>query len=66
MSDNDPNKKLNDKRLSIEADTMRLNIQRFELRMMEIEVEKEKLQENIDSSTKRIAEIKNLLGVSNG
>jgi len=62
MSDNEPNKKLNDKRLSIEADTMRLNIQRFELRMMEIEAEKEKLQENIDSSTKRIVEIKGLLG----
>jgi hypothetical protein len=63
MSDNDPNKKLNDKRLSIEADTMKLNIQRFELRLMEIDAEKGKLQENIESSAKRIAEIKNLLGV---
>jgi hypothetical protein len=61
MSDNDPNKKLNDKRLQIEAGSMQLNIQRFELRLMEIETEKLKLQENIDSSTKRIAEIEGLL-----
>jgi hypothetical protein len=63
MSDNDPNKGLNDKRLKIEADTMSLNIQRFELRLMEIDVERTKLQENIASSNKRIAEIKGLLGV---
>jgi hypothetical protein len=61
MSDNEPNKKLNDKRLQIEADTMRLNIQRFELRMMEIDAEKVKLQENMDASSKRIAEIQKVL-----
>lgn len=63
MSDNDPNKKLNDKRLQIEMGTLQLNLQRFELRLMEMDVEKTKLQENIESSTKRIAEIKELLGV---
>jgi hypothetical protein len=61
MSDNDPNKKINNKRLQIEADTMRLNIQRFELRFLEIETEKEKLQENIVASTKRIEEIQKVL-----
>jgi hypothetical protein len=63
MSDNDPNKKLNDKRLQIEMGTLQLNLQRFELRLMEMDVEKIKLQENVDSSTQRIAEIKALLGV---
>jgi hypothetical protein len=62
MTDIDPNKKLNDKRLQIEIGTLQLNLQRFELRFMEIEVEKIKLQENIDSSTTRIVEIKKLLG----
>lgn len=62
MSDNDPNKKLNDKRLEIEMGTLQVNLQRFELRLMEMEAEKEKLQENATSSIKRIAEIKILLG----
>jgi len=62
MGDNDPNKKLNDKRLQIELGTMQLNLQRFELRFMEIDVEKIKLQENIDSTNKRIVEIKTILG----
>lgn len=61
MSDIDPNKKLNDKRLQIEMGTLQLNLQRFELRFMEIDVEKIKLQENMDASSKRIAEIQKLL-----
>ena len=62
MADITSNKKLNDKRLQIEMGTMQLNLQRFELRFMEIEEEKIKLQENIDASNKRILEIKSLLG----
>lgn len=62
MSDNDPNKGLNDKRLKVESVNMLLNIQRLELRLMEIEVEKVKVQENMDASNKRILEIKKLLG----
>jgi hypothetical protein len=61
MSDNDPNKKLNDKRLQIEVGTLQLNLQRFELRFMEIDAEKIKLQENIDATNKRIAEIQKVL-----
>lgn len=61
MTDNDPNKKLNDKRLQIEMGTLQLNLQRFELRLMEIDVEKDKLQENIETSNKRIIEIQSLL-----
>jgi len=62
MSDNDPNKRLNKKRMEIEMGTLRLNLQRFELRFMEIEEEKVKIQENIDSSNKRIEEIVKTLG----
>jgi hypothetical protein len=61
MSDNEPNKKLNDKRLQIEVSALQLNLQRFELRFMEIDEEKVKLQENIVASNKRIAEIQNIL-----
>jgi hypothetical protein len=61
MVDIDPNKKLNDKRLQIEVGTLQLNLQRFELRFMEIDAEKIKLQENIDASNKRIAEIQKVL-----
>jgi hypothetical protein len=63
MTDIDPNKKLNDKRLQIEMGTMQLNLQRFELRFMEIDEEKIKLQENINSTNKRITEIQTVLGV---
>ena len=61
MSDNDHIKRLNNKRLQIEMGTMQLNLQRFELRFMEIDEEKIKLQENIEASNKRIAEIQKLL-----
>lgn len=60
MSDNDPNFKLNRKRMQVEALGLQLNIQRYELRLMEIEDEKAKIAENIDSSLKRISEIEKL------
>lgn len=61
MVDNDPNKKLNTKRMQIELGSLQLNLQRFELRFMEIDEEKIKLQENIDSTNKRIVEIQKIL-----
>jgi hypothetical protein len=61
MSDNDPNKKLNSKRQQVELFGIQLNIQRLELRLMEIEEEKLKIAENIDSSTKRIAELQKMI-----
>jgi hypothetical protein len=57
MVDNDPNAVLNRKRLLIESGSMQLNIQRMELRLMEIEAEKDKVNENIVSSNKRIEEL---------
>ena len=61
MSDNDPNKKLNDKRLQIEIGTLQVNLQRFDLRLMEIEEERLKVLENIAATNKRVAEITKVL-----
>lgn len=61
MSDNDPNKKLNLKRLEVEMFGLQLNLKRLELRVMEIDEEKTKIAENVDASNKRIGEIQRLL-----
>jgi hypothetical protein len=61
MSDHDPNKKLNSKRLEVEMFGLQLNLKRFELRIMEIEDEKIKISENVEASNKRIAEIQKLI-----
>jgi hypothetical protein len=61
MSDHDPNKKLNSKRLEIEMFGLQLNLKRLELRVMEIEDEKIKISENVIASTKRIDELQKLL-----
>jgi hypothetical protein len=61
MSDHDPNKRLNTKRMQVEVFGLQLNIQRLELRMMEIEDEKVKIAENVEAATKRIAELQNTL-----
>jgi hypothetical protein len=61
VSDNDPNKKLNLKRLQIEMFGLQLNLQRLELRVMEIDDEKVKISENVEASNKRIAEIQKIL-----
>ena len=61
MSDNPPNKKINDKRLEIEAFGLRLNLKRLELRIMEIEDERVKISENVEASNRRITEIQKLL-----
>lgn len=61
MSDNDPNKKLNNKRLEVEMFGIQLNLKRLELRVMEIDEEKVKIAENVDASNKRIGEIQKLL-----
>lgn len=61
MADLEPNKKLNKKRAEIEIGSLQLNLQRFELRFMEIDAEKISLQENIASTHKRIEEIQKSL-----
>jgi hypothetical protein len=60
MSDNDPNKKLNSKRLEIEMFGLQLNLKRLELRVMEIDEEKIKIAENVEASNKRIAELQKM------
>jgi hypothetical protein len=61
MSDNDPNKKLNAKRLEIEAFGLQLSLKRLELRVMEIDEEKIKIAENMEASNKRIGEIQKII-----
>lgn len=61
MSDNDPSKKLNSKRLEVEMFGLQLNLKKLELRVMEIEDEKTKISENVEASNKRITEIQRLL-----
>jgi hypothetical protein len=61
MSDNDPNKKINLKRTQVELFGIQLSIQRLELRLMEIEEEKTKIEENIDASNKRIIELQRII-----
>lgn len=61
MSDNDPNKLLNKKRLSVELSSMRLNLERFDLRIMELDEEKIKINENKEATNKRILELETQL-----
>lgn len=61
MSDHDPSKRLNSKRLEVEMFGLQLNLKRLELRVMEIEDEKAKISENVEASNKRIAEIQKIL-----
>jgi len=61
MSDNDPNKKLNLKRLEVEMFGLQLNLKRLELRIMEIDEEKIKISENVEASNKRIGEIQKII-----
>jgi hypothetical protein len=61
MSDIDPNRHLNQKRLQIELDTMKLNIQRMDLRLMELDEEKKTINENMIATTKHIDELQKRL-----
>ena len=61
MADITPNMALNKKRLSIEMLAMRLNIERMDLRALELEVEKQTVVENVTASNKRILEIQEQL-----
>jgi hypothetical protein len=57
MGDMMPNLPLNKKRLQVEANSMRLNLDRFDLREMELVEEQQKLKENREATLKRIAEL---------
>jgi hypothetical protein len=61
MSDITPNAVLNQKRLSIELASMRLNNERMELRLMELDDEKAKIKDNMEATAKRITEIQGQL-----
>lgn len=57
MSDITPNAALNKKRLQVEASTMRLNLERFDLRELELAEEQSKLHDNKEATLKRIVEL---------
>ena len=57
MADITPNAALNRKRLAVEVGSLRLNLERFELREMELAEEQLRLKENKEATLKRIAEI---------
>lgn len=57
MADLMPNLVLNKKRLQVEVSTMKLNMERFDLRELELAEEQNKLRENKESTLKRIAEL---------
>lgn len=57
MADIMPNLALNKKRLSVEASAMRLNLERFDLRELELAEEQQKLKENREATLKRITEL---------
>lgn len=57
MADIMPNVALNRKRLQVEVTSMRLNLERFDLRVMELVEEQQKLTENKEATLKRITEL---------
>lgn len=57
MADIMPNIALNRKRLQVEVTSMRLNLERFDLRVMELVEEQQKLTENKEATLKRITEL---------
>jgi hypothetical protein len=55
MADIDPNKELNKKRLQVHVTEMKLQLERFDLRKMEIQEELRKIEENIKATNADIA-----------
>ena len=51
MADIDPNKDLNKKRLQVHVTEMNLQLERFDLRKMEIREELRKIEENVKATT---------------
>jgi phage-related tail protein len=55
MADIDPNKDLNRKRLQVHVTEMNLQLERFDLRKMEMQEELRKIEENIKATNLDIA-----------
>jgi len=55
MADNTPNQDLNKKRLQVHVTEMNLQLERFDLRKMEIQEELRKIDENIKATNLDIA-----------
>ena len=57
MADKMPNNLLAKKRLAVELGTMNVNLDRMDLRLMELDAEKDSVKENMEATKKRIIEI---------
>ena len=60
MSDVEPNRQVELKRMEVERDSMKLRYQQQELRLLEIDDEKDRIRDNMEATKK---EISNLEGV---
>ena len=60
MADQEPNRRVELKRMEVEKDGMKLRYQQQELRLLEIDDEKERIKDNMKATKK---EISNLEGV---
>ena len=60
MADQEPNRRVELKRMEVEKDGMKLRYQQQELRLLEIDDEKERIKDNMEATKK---EISNLEGV---
>jgi len=57
MADQEPNVALGLKRSEVERDGMKLRYQQQELRLLEIEEEKERIRENMEATKKEVVNI---------
>lgn len=60
MSDVEPNRQVELKRMEVERDSMKLRYQQQELRLLEIDDEKERIRDNMEATKK---EVSNMEGV---
>ena len=57
MADQEPNRRVELKRMEVEKDGMKLRYQQQELRLLEIDDEKERIKDNMEATKKEISNI---------
>jgi hypothetical protein len=66
MADISPNQDLARKRLKVELSNMLLNTERMELRLMELDVERVVVEDNMVATKKRVTEIQEQMKLLGG
>lgn len=66
MADISPNQDLARKRLKVEYSNMLLNVERMELRLMELDAERVVIEDNMTATKKRVNEISEQLKLLGG